>query len=490
MTMHRLCLAAAALAFAAIGVQADSSCTRDADGTCLEATSSALLQKAIKRDEKTTFSQEQVPSSREDNLYDTVCTGTQAQGRCWFLSDAGESCSATCARHGRSFSFIIADPDAPVTPSLVGHEPKVKQQPWAALECYAASEDRFHTANQNAARHYVNDIGTWSHENCKLACPCGGSESDRCSWREPPECAPEFMWKGVKYTGCATVDLEHERPWCQHSFQHTEKANTQDWSYCTYDCIGEDQDKPDKDTCEWLPAASCVGEFDYEGTHYVGCTDSDHDTPWCSNADPYKGSWNHCIRACPNDEDDVRPVNPIKPSNQQLCTWKPKPECAEAFEYKGVEYTGCIEQDHPTPWCSRNRVHQGEWETCTRVCSSASDVVPVRRQEPERIPTPVSSSDPCDRHPDAENDIIGNSVTLDEAGYKIAAAADSPVNMKRYVCRVIGSIGCRAVDLSALMAFVPYYSGSVSHQTHRRLEAELTTLCHAGGKWVVPRALP
>lgn len=77
-------------------------------------------------------------------------------------------------------------------------------------------------------------------------------------------------------------------------------------------------------------------------------------------------------------------------------------------------------------------------------------------------------------------------MTLDEAGYKISASANSPINMKRFVCRVVGKLECRVTDLASLMAFVPYYSGSITEQTYQHLESELTTLCHAGGKWVVP----
>jgi len=103
---------------------------------------------------------------------------------------------------------------------------------------------------------------------------------------------------------------------------------------------------------------------------------------------------------------------------------------------------------------------------------------------------PYADEDPCARHPEAENDVIGATVTLDEAGYKIAASADSPINMKRFICRVVAQLGCKVNDLSALMGFVPFYSGLASHQSYKRLESELATLCHAGGKWVNPLANP
>jgi len=172
------------------------------------------------------------------------------------------------------------------------------------------------------------------------------------------------------------------------------------------------------------------------------------------------------------------------------CAWEQTPECSKSFQYKGIDYTGCAIVDHPTPWCSIDRVHKGAWKRCTRVCTSqiapVTTAVPVTAISVTAGPTLAPSDDPCARHPEAENDALGATVTLDEAGYVIAAAAESPVNMKRFVCRTISKIGCRVSELSALMAFVPYYSGLVGHQTYGRLEAELTTLCHIGGKWVVP----
>lgn len=473
-------------ALVALGATEDATC--DANGSCaLKA--SALLQKGFQRDEKSTSAQGQYPLSSEDNLYNTVCTGIQAQGRCWYLSEMGESCAKTCADQGRSFSFVIADENDPITPRLVGHPPKVKQAPWAALECYVPSEDRFHTANQNSARHYVSSVDDWSHENCKLACPCGGAADKKCEWQQSPQCAPEFLFKGVKYSGCATVDPDHDRPWCQHSFQPSQTdIEGRDWSYCSNSCEGERPYTPPKKECGWIPAASCVREFDYEGTHFVGCTESDHDTPWCSNTDPYKGSWNHCTYSCP-DEDR-------RPSNEELCTWQQSSKCSQTFTYKGVEYTGCIEQDHPTPWCSLDRVHDGAWEICTKVCTRPEipyrpAPAPIRDPIPEPRPYPVPQTptySACDRHPDTENDIIGNGVTLDEAGYKIVAAADSTVNMKRFVCRVVANIGCSVTDEPALMSFLPYYSGT-KRQTYKRLESEVTSLCRAGGRWLSPLPL-
>merc|ERR1719409_2272272 len=132
-------------------------------------------------------------------------------------------------------------------------------------------------------------MGAWSHENCKLACPCGEAllappassvtpaavstpvtpvspQSPVCTWKQPPACAPEFTYKGNTYSGCAIVDSAHAKPWCQHHYQHTDTGPgvPQDWSYCTYSCAlqPDPSPKPDED-CKWIPAPSCIDEFDY-----------------------------------------------------------------------------------------------------------------------------------------------------------------------------------------------------------------------------------
>lgn len=476
----------------------DVACASDAfaDVRCATSTSAALLQTGFKH----THTQEQAPPT-----YD--CTGADQQGRCWFLSELGETCMSTCARQGRSFSYAIADPERPLMPTLVNHQPKLKQEAWAALECYVPGEDRYHTANENAARHFSNDIGNWSHESCKLACPCGEVGSDRCVWKQAAGCVSQFMFRGVEYSGCATVDPEHETPWCQHQYQHTDKDDAnlvKDWSSCTYTCEDEvparpvvpveptrpivpvEPTRPSQDAeCGWSPAPSCVNEFNYEGNQYVGCTGADHDKKWCSNSDPYLGSWDYCTYTCTQKPNPVVPVVPVVPivpvmpvDQSEECTWQPALGCSATFQYKGADYTGCTDMDHPAPWCSRDRVHTEAWYTCTRVCQRPVAPVPVPQ------PTPTGEDTICARHPEVEKDSIGNAATLDEVGYHITASAESPINMKRFVCRVVAKIGCKVTDQASLLGFVPFYSGIVAHQTYRNLEYELTTLCHAGGRWV------
>lgn len=443
-----------------------------------------------------------------------TCSGTEAQGRCWYLSAQGANCADTCAKYGRTFAFALPDSlsmPMGIVPILVGEQPDTKNKAWAALECYVNATaqknepvDRYHTANANAAKDHTNDqLGIFSYDQCQLACPCGvalTAQSDKCKWKQAPACAAKFMYKGVEYAGCATADSGHEdKSWCQHAYNTSMQSpgTPQDWSFCEYEC----DSPPVASSCEWVPASGCVKEFDYKGARVVGCTASDQtrNTPWCSNSFPYEGSWNYCDYSCNGHVHTMAAPavgGPTPPTDKPVCTWQQKQECQATFEYRGVNYSGCINVDHPTPWCSHNRVHKGDWSTCTKVCSSP---VPPQPLPPQPVPSqPVPSQpvpitvteDPCTRHPEAENDEIGATVTLDEPGYNTAALSHSPINMKRFICRVIAKLNCKVNDGTALIGFVPFYyvvgEGTIVTETYAHLESELSILCNAGGKWVTP----
>jgi hypothetical protein len=540
----------------------------------------------------------------------------------------GEACEDTCTKYHRDFSYVVADMNDPVTPHLVGHIPKQKQEPWTALECYVPSEDRYHTANANSAKHFVdesgnadNHVGTFTNENCKLACPCsltlkvedpettvapvipdivpevettvapvfpasGGSPVVPASGGRPsaPEASPfEGAWMNPDL-GTIIIAVDGAKAFGEingTTCEGTVDGNTIFWAqdlWGTISTLKEDgrvyttvlagsgahlpdsiwtraSMQPDKEGCEWIPAYSCLKEFDYEGKHFSGCTTTDHDTPWCSNTDPYRGSWNKCVYSCANPNEDEPENEPVLPSREgdKLCHWEMNANCSETFFYKGKDYDGCITVDYPSPWCSHDRIHKGLWSTCDRVCTEASGeeypptvggVIPPNDtdctggqvwntcgsacektcEEPApkctmqcvsrcecpadkplwnngsciaeenctsatttATPTTVPSEDPCARHPETENDEVGATVTLDEEGYKVAAATEAPINMKRFVCRVVDQIGCRVNDYAALKAFVPYYSGLEGEQSYKVLKFELKMLCDAGGHWVEPK---
>lgn len=384
-------LVAAVLVLTYTGSANQESHCKNLDGAICERPIASLLQKDFRYEQRNKLAQEQEPVEVEETVSCEHTTGGIAgQNRCWYLSEMGESCLATCSRYGRGFMWALADSEAPLTPKLVGHIPSAKQEPWVAFECYAPSEDRYHTANANSAKHIDDSttIGTWSHADCKLACPCG---------------VP------VK------VDI--------------------------------------KDGKEITPGV-------------IGVVDA-------TRSPPAQPAPNQPALAPSGVTEDL-----------QRCSWERKPECPQLFEYKGIEYSGCATVDNPTPWCSLDRKHKGEWVTCERVCT---ELAPAPSTTVTTTAAIVES--PCHRlASEIANDSIGYSATLDEAGYKLTVAHENPLNMKRFVCRVVAKIGCRVSSLASLMAFVPYELASKTSYQH--LQSELTVLCHARDAWVVPDPVP
>jgi hypothetical protein len=313
--------------------------------------------------------------------------GLEAEGRKWYMSGVGSNCKDTCAAKGLKYSWAAPPAGTLITPRLLGHEPKVKQGPWAFVECYLPEEDRLIASSLDAwgvpNKTQSSDVAkaaTWSHAGCQLACPCAtvtASSNATCRWEQPPACAPEFEWKGVLYSGCPTVD--HHGPWCQHHHHHTNREAGEDvaWSDCIHTCDADD--KPvTTSNCEWQPASSCVKEFDYEGALFVGCTSADYHSPWCSNSPLYTGSWNHCQYQCGNpSKEDLKMIKELNQwakseSENELCSWQPPAECVEKFSYKGTEYEGCaVWLEEPTPWCSHDSVYKGASSSCKRVCRIA-----------------------------------------------------------------------------------------------------------------------
>merc|ERR1719197_1753970 len=176
------------------------------------------------------------------------------------------------------------------------------------------------------------------------------------------------------------------------------------------------------------------------------------------------------------------PPEPVAPT----CTWQPNSGCAPTFTYKGVDYTGCITEDHPTPWCSVDRVHAGSWETCTKVCTQPEvPAVPVAPPAPQSMP--------CDRI-ETEDDSVGNSVALDAVGYEISATTGTSTDVKRFVCRIVSSMSCTVTEPQALMEFVARYgqpemrvTAQRTTESYRQLTAEILDQCRSGGGWIVPQ---
>lgn len=302
----------------------------------------------------------------------------EAMNRTWFMSGIGESCASTCARNGMSYSWAAPPTNSPMTPLLLGHA-AIAKEPWTFVECYEPTDDSYHLVNKKAwgvpgetPQADLTNAANWTHSTCQLACPCTAGLSASCRWVQPPACAQNFEYNGKMYAGCPTVD--HDRPWCMHHHHNSGKESYQyRWSNCINTCEQSDNIKPSS-LCSWKAAPSCVREFDFVGTRVVGCTALAHDTPWCSNSDPYSGSWAHCLYDCdsPTDEDKniTDQLNKDVEKDDMLCSWEAAGKCSETFTYEGVNYRGCaMFVDYPTPWCSHSPVHNGSWSPCEQVCT-------------------------------------------------------------------------------------------------------------------------
>lgn len=240
-------------------VEADA-CT---EGDVAVPSAASLLQRELGHIQRQRLLQE------IDNEAKDCSCGSVTQGTCWCLSELAESCGHTCTRNKRDFSFVVAKNVSLVMPSLVGDNTLSKQDPWLAFECYVPSADRYHLANANAA-NFQNDLDSLSHQDCRLACPCGHVSSEARLLSAAS--SPSTRSKQVPVLGPVPDNIP---------------------------ILG-----PVPDNCEWLPAAGCEKEFEYEGTRYTGCTRAYSDTlgntttPWCSQTDPYNGLWSTCVSNC------------------------------------------------------------------------------------------------------------------------------------------------------------------------------------------------
>jgi len=303
----------------------------------------------------------------------------------------------------------------------------------------------------------------------------------------------------------------------------------------------------DNTLCTWQPASECSKPFVYRGVSYDACTDVDNPTPWCSHDLVHDGDWSVCQRVC---TEATLPATPPQPVTETVIVTVPVTTTEEPLTEtvtvtvpvievrvpvavttttttKLPTVTVMVPVPVPAPTTpepetvtvtvpvqvdvsrrrSRRRVATNETTTTAATTATTTMAVTTSAAAVEITTTATTTQAaettsanrtnatnvdetgdaPCDRHPDAENDVVGNYVTLDEEGYRVLAQLESPINTKRFICRVVDKIDCKVVDLPSLFGFVPYYRGVASHQTYRHLEEELTMICHLGGKWIVPK---
>jgi hypothetical protein len=79
----------------------------------------------------------------------------------------------------------------------------------------------------------------------------------------------------------------------------------------------------------------------------------------------------------------------------------------------------------------------------------------------------------------------GSTASLNEAGYREVAGLKDDSEMKTYIIRVIKEYDCKVENLSELMAFVPWFSGTKAEQSLTKLEDGLFFAVLADGRpWI------
>lgn len=161
--------------------------------------------------------------------------GHSAHGRCWYLSDIGQSCSARCAGAGLQFSWFVAGEQGPMLPKILGREPSRRQGAWGRLECFVEGEDRYHTAG-NAVAGGGGDSGgpgDWAYNICRLACPCSSGDLQAF-----PDCAePGTVMRHAGEHGIFVDASEHGVAGCwQNNCKDTDKFIAEDMGICARAC--------------------------------------------------------------------------------------------------------------------------------------------------------------------------------------------------------------------------------------------------------------
>lgn len=171
--------------------------------------------------------------------------GLAAHDRCWYLSEVGKSCSATCSAHGLSMNHFVAPAESPMVPQLLGRSPTTKQHSWGRLECYVGQGDRYHTAKPvpDGNSDDKGEPGDWAVSICRLACPCvGGAAAAQAAAAIDNAPYPECMQKNsvLRHAGAHAIFVDVSSfgsvgCW-QNDCKNSDKFNAEDKGICARAC--------------------------------------------------------------------------------------------------------------------------------------------------------------------------------------------------------------------------------------------------------------
>jgi len=170
--------------------------------------------------------------------------GVDLHGKCWYLGEAGASCSSTCKAKNLGYSHYVAGEAAPMVPKLLGREPGTRQFAWGRTECYVPGSDRYHTAKERADSNAGDqgDAGDWSVDVCRLACSCTQGASSPAPPVTPSAPYPGCVEQSSVYRHAGAhaifVDLSsYGAAGCwQNDCKNTDKFNADDMGICARTC--------------------------------------------------------------------------------------------------------------------------------------------------------------------------------------------------------------------------------------------------------------
>jgi hypothetical protein len=191
------------------------------------------------------------------------------------------------------------------------------------------------------------------HAQLKVSSTCNGTAKGSA-------CVFPFMYKGMVFTGCTTIESDDNRKWC--GTKTGEVLSHGQWGYC--EC-----EKKEVSTCGGTAnGEACVFPFTYEGVEYDDCTMVEHDQPWClTRPGLFDGhdKWGNCY--CWSH----------LTIGQRTCGGTAHgASCVFPFTYKGVEYHACTSVDHDQRWCKTRSWQNYTWGNCDCPMSSATEYVP------------------------------------------------------------------------------------------------------------------
>lgn len=280
-----------------------------------------------------------------------------------------------------------------MTPTLVAHEPKgPKGAPGLHLECYISDEDRYHPAiplgaSEEAAK---TQAGEEAQDVCMLACPCAGAVQPTLAPLpvQPtlPPVSSTLAPYPAKVAGCKGISSVDRCWFLSEKGESCDSACASHGSGCKYSWAAPPQEDitpwlvqhvPAKKQEPWIALECYVPEEDRY--HQANANAVKHDDEEggdvthseCSLACPCTGTCDGYFHptSTPAPPPSSTPAPPPE-EPEETCTWTAPAECQRTFMYQDKKYTGCaMWVDHPTPWCSHDKIHAGHWSKCKRNCN-------------------------------------------------------------------------------------------------------------------------